>query len=127
MPDRLHPVVALAAVPGAGHRRLTQADPAVVGRDAGMDEHPEAPALQPVDHSAQQQQVLEHASGEGHGGEAVGIAETDAGSTTAAVRPLWKRAAMVGTGTPAAMSSAAARTRSWPARRRGGPSCSAIG
>ena len=44
-----------------------------------MDEHPEAPALQPVDHPAQQQQVLEHASGEGHGGEALGIAETDAG------------------------------------------------
>ena len=43
-------------------------------------------------------------------------------ATVAPARPLWKRAATSGTGTPASRSSTTARTRSPPASRRGEPS-----
>ena len=50
------------AVASTGHRRLPEADPAVVGGHSRVGEHPETCALEPVAGALDQEQVLEHPS-----------------------------------------------------------------
>src|ERR1700722_1404881 len=64
--SRLRLVQPPCPVPGRGYHSLSQADPAVVRRDPGMGQYPEAPGLQQVHHGPEQQQVLEHPAGQCH-------------------------------------------------------------